>query len=70
MVGQIHTIVAKTVTTTTDVDFSTTLGAYVKATFNAVGESIQVQWTGTDGWAVIGHGTGATGDMGTGPTLA
>ena len=70
IVGQIHTIVAKTVTTTTDVDFSTTLGAYVKATFNAVGESIQVQWTGTDGWAVIGHGTGATGDMGTGPTLA
>jgi len=70
VVGQIHTIVAKTVTSTTDVDFSTTLGAYVKATFNAVGESIQVQWTGTDGWAVICHGTGATGDLGTGPQLS
>ena len=71
VVGQIHMIVAKTVAGgTTDVDFSTTLGAYVKATFNAIGESIQVQWTGTDGWAVIGHGTGATGDMGTGPVLA
>jgi len=41
-----------------------------EATFNAVGESIMVQWTGTDGWAVIGHGTGATGDTGTGPVLA
>ena len=69
VVGQIHTIVAKTVTTTTDVDFSTTIGDYVKATF-AASESIQVQWTGTDGWAVIGHGTGATGDTGTGPVLA
>ena len=69
IVGQIHTIICKTATTTTDVDFTTTLGAYVKATF-AASESIQVQWTGTDGWAVIGHGTGATGDTGTGPVLA
>ena len=45
-------------------------GAVATATFNAVGESLMVQWTGTDGWAVIGHGTGATGDMGTGPTLS
>ena len=69
VVGQIHTIIAKTATTTTDVDFTTTLGAFVKATFG-VSESITVQWTGTDGWAVIGHGTGATGDTGTGPVLA
>ena len=69
VVGQIHTIVAKTITTTTDVDFAC-LGASVKATFNAVGESITLQFLGTDGYAIIGHGTGATGDTGTGPVLA
>ncbi len=70
VVGQIHMMVAKDVTNTVDVDFATTIGAVATATFNAVGESLMVQWTGTDGWAVIGHGTGATGDMGTGPTLS
>ena len=70
VVGQIHTIVAKNVTNTVDVDLVTTIGAVATATFNAVGEAIMLQWTGTDGWAVIGHGTGATGDMGTGPTLS
>ena len=70
VVGQIHMIVAKNVTNTVDVDFVTTIGAVATATFNAVGESIMVQHTGTDGYAVIGHGTGATGDMGTGPTLS
>ena len=70
IVGQIHTLTAKNVTNVVDCDFTTTIGAYVKATFNAVGESLVVQWTGTDGWAVIGHGTGATGDLGTGPVLA
>ena len=70
VVGQIHMIVAKHVTNTVDVDFVTTIGAVATATFNAVGESIMVQHTGTDGYAVIGHGTGATGDMGTGPTLS
>lgn len=70
VVGQIHMMVAKDVTNTVDVDFTTTIGAVATATFNAVGESLMVQWTGTDGWAVIGHGTGATGDMGTGPTLS
>ena len=70
IVGQIHTIIAKTATTTTDVDFSTTLGAFAKATFD-VSETNTVMWTGTDGWAVIGHGTGATGNLGdAGPTLA
>ena len=69
VVGQIHTIIAKTATTTTDVDFTTTIGAFVKATFD-ISESIMIQWTGTDGWAVIGHGSSATGDLGTGPTLA
>ena len=68
--GQIHTIVAKSVTNTVDVDFATSIGAVATATFNAVGESITVQWTGTDGYAVIGHGTGATGDLGTGPQLS
>ena len=68
--GQIHTIVAKSVTNTVDVDFATTIGALATATFNAVGETITVQWTGTDGYCVMGHGTGATGDLGTGPQLS
>ena len=68
--GQIHTIVAKNVANTVDVDLVTTIGAVATATFNAVGEAIMLQWTGTDGWAVVGHGTGATGDLGTGPTLS
>jgi len=70
VVGQIHTIVAKNVTNTVDVDLVTTIGAVATATFNAVGEAIMLQWTGTDGWAVIGHGTGAAGDLGTGPQLS
>ena len=70
VVGQIHMIVAKNVTNTVDVDFVTTIGAVATATFNAVGESIMVQHTGTDGYAVIGHGTGATGDLVTGPQLS
>ena len=70
VVGQIHMIVAKNVSNTCDVDFVTTIGAVATATFNAVGESIMVQHTGTDGYAVIGHGTGATGDLGTGPQLS
>ena len=69
-VGEIHMIVAKNVDNTVDVDITTSIGAVATITFNTVGESIQLQWTGTDGWAVIGHGTGATGDMGTGPTLS
>ena len=48
----------KNVTNTVDVDFVTTIGSVATATFNAVGESITVQNTGTDGYAVIGHGTG------------
>ena len=64
------TIVAKNVTNTVDVDLVTTIGAVATATFNAVGEAIMLQWTGTDGWAVIGHGTGAAGDLGTGPQLS
>ena len=52
-------IVAKNVTNTVDVDFVTTIGAVATLpTFNNVGESIMVQWTGTDGYVVIGHGTG------------
>ena len=68
VVGQIHTIVAKNVTNTVDVDFVTTIGSVATVPVpTTVGESITVQNTGTDGYVVIGHGTGATGDLGTGP---
>ena len=70
IVGQIHTIVAKNVSNTVDVDVTTTIGSTATFTFNAVGEDITLQWTGTAGWALIGHGTGATGDLGTGPVIS
>jgi hypothetical protein len=73
VVGQIHTIIAKTITTTTDVDFATSLGAIAKATFGVVGESITVQWLGTDGYGVIGFGMAGAGTAGggvVGPTIA
>ena len=55
---------------TVDVDVATTIGSTATFTFNAVGEAITLQWTGTSGWALIGHGTGATGDLGTGPVIS
>lgn len=70
IVGQIHTIVAKNVSNTVDVDVTTTIGSTATFTFNAVGEAITLQWTGSDGWALIGHGTGQTGDLGTGPVIS
>lgn len=70
IVGQIHMIVAKDVSNTVDVDLTTAVGSTATITFNAVGEAVTLQWTGTDGWAVIGHGTGATGDLGTGPVIS
>ena len=73
VVGQIHTIIAKTITTTTDVDFATSLGAIAKATFGVVGESITVQWLGTDGYGVISFGMAGAGTAGgtvVGPTIA
>ena len=73
VVGQIHTIIAKTATTTTDVDFTTTVGGggAHTATFSTAGETITVMWTGTDGWAVIGHGSIADGNIGdAGPVIS
>ena len=72
VVGQIHTIIAKTIGTTTNVDFATSLGAVATATFTVVGQSITVQWLGTDGYGVIGFGMAGAGAMGTvtGPTLS
>jgi hypothetical protein len=58
--GQVKYIIAKDVTNATDVDLATSLGAGVTYTFQAVGECIQVLWTGA-AWAVISVSANPTG---------
>ena len=50
--GQVKIIVATGVGTTTDVDLTTTLGAGVTYTFQTVGETMTLMWTGA-AWAVL-----------------
>ena len=58
--GQIKYIIAKNVAAATDVDLTTSLGAGGTYTFQAVGECIQVLWTGA-AWAVISVSANPTG---------
>ena len=53
-------IIAKNVAAATDVDLTTSLGAGGTYTFQAVGECIQVLWTGA-AWAVISVSANPTG---------
>ena len=50
--GQIKIIVATAVGSATDVDLTTTLGAGVTYTFQTVGETLVLMWTGA-AWAVL-----------------
>ena len=50
--GQIKIIIATGVGSATDVDLSTTLGAGVTYTFQTVGETLVLMWTGA-AWAVL-----------------
>jgi hypothetical protein len=58
--GQVKYIIAKDVSNATDVDLTTSLGAGATYTFQAVGECIQVLWTGA-AWAVISVSANPTG---------
>ena len=50
--GQIKIIIATAVGSATDVDLTTTLGAGVTYTFQTVGETLVLMWTGA-AWAVL-----------------
>ena len=57
--GQLKIICATGVGTTTDVDLTTTLGAGVTYTFQTVGETLTLLWTGA-AWAVLSISGNAT----------
>ena len=57
--GQIKIIVVTNVSSAADVDMTTTLGAGVTYTFQTIGETLTVIWTGA-AWAVLSVGTNAT----------
>ena len=66
--GQLKWIIATAVGSTTNVDITTSLGAVATVTFQAVGESITLMWTGS-AWAIIAFGSGATGSNGLTTTM-
>ena len=57
--GQIKIIVVTNVSSAADVDMTTTIGAGVTYTFQTIGETLTVLWTGA-AWAVLSVGTNAT----------
>jgi len=57
--GQIKIVVVTNVSSTADVDMTTTLGGGVTYTFQTIGETLTVLWTGA-AWAVLSVGTNAT----------
>ena len=59
IVGQIKIIIAIGVGSATDVDLTTTLGAGVTYTFQTVGETLTLIWTGA-AWAVLSISGNAT----------
>ena len=66
--GQLKWIIATAVGSTTNVDITTSLGAVATVTFQAIGESITLMWTGS-AWAIIAFGSGATGSNGLTTTM-
>ena len=66
-VGQHKQIVALDVSNTVSVELTTTIGTGHIYTFGAVGETLTLVWTGSNGWAVFSmsaNGTGADSDRG------
>ena len=57
--GQIKIVVVTNVSSTADVDMTTTLGGGVTYTFQTIAETLTVLWTGS-AWAVLSVGTNAT----------
>ena len=66
-VGQHKQIVALDVSNTVSVELTTTIGTGHIYTFGAIGETLTLVWTGSNGWAVFSmsaNGTGADTDRG------
>ena len=66
--GQLKWIIATAVGSTTNVDITTSLGAVATVTFQAIGESVTLMWTGS-AWAIVAFGSGATGSNGLTTTM-
>ena len=61
-VGQVKIVIAQAVSGgTTKLTATTTLGATAAWTFLAIGSSVTLIWTGSDGWATLATATGAVG---------
>ena len=66
-VGQHKQIVALDVSNTVSVELTTTIGTGHIYTFDGVGKTLTIVWTGSNGWAVFSmsaNGTGADTDRG------
>ena len=66
-VGQHKQIVALDVSNTVSVELTTTIGTGHIYTFDGVGQTLTLVWTGSNGWAVFSmsaNGTGADTDRG------
>ena len=66
-VGQHKQIVALDISNTVSVELTTTIGTGHIYTFGAIGETLTLVWTGSNGWAVFSmsaNGTGADTDRG------
>ena len=59
-VGQHKQIVALNVSNTCSVTVTTSIGGGVTYTFGAVGETLTLVWTGSNGWAVFGAASNTT----------
>ena len=60
LTGQVKFLVAISVTNAVDVDITDSLGQVATVTFQAIGESVTLMWSGSS-WFVVAYGTGATG---------
>ena len=70
-VGQLKTIVhTHSGTGTVDVDLTTTVGTISTITFDEIGTSATLMWTGSGGWALIAASPGTAGQTDDGITTS
>ena len=70
-VGQLKTIVhTHSGTGTVDVDLTTTVGTISTITFDEIGSSATIMWTGSGGWALIAASPGTAGQTDDGITTS
>ena len=70
-VGQLKTIIhTHSGTGTVDVDLTTTVGTISTITFDEIGSSATLMWTGSGGWALIAASPGTAGQTDDGITTS